>query len=479
MSTTRRIHLQSAADHVLAQGMRAIRNDLKLPSAFPPEVEAAAGQAAAHPRWPALDRSDIPLVTIDPAGSMDLDQALHVERRADGYRVHYAIADVAAFVSPGDLVDQEAHRRGETLYGANAKIPLHPKVLSEAAASLLPDQLRPALLWCMDLDSTGEGIAVDVRRARVRSRAQWDYVAVQRDIDGGTSDARWDLLREIALLRQQRERSRGGISLPLPEQEISVIDGRWSLAFRARLPIEDWNEQISLLTGMAAAHLMVQAKVGILRTLPPPDPTSLERLRVIARTLGIDWPAGLDYPGFIRSLDPSSDVHVAMLTACTSVLRGAGYVAFDGSLPTQPMHSALAAQYTHATAPLRRLVDRYSGEVCVSLCANAPVPAWVLDALPDLPATMQKAARRAGQYEGAVLNLAEAAALAPRVGEVFAGAIVEVAGSNLRKGTVIVREPAVEATVSSERELPLGRDVRVRLVEADPARRTTRFEWVG
>lgn len=476
MSTTRRIHIRPAGDPVLAQGMRDIRDDLKLPSAFPPEVEAAAAQAAANPRWPVLDRSDLALVTIDPAGSMDLDQALHVERTAGGYRVHYAIADVAAFVGAGDPVDLEAHRRGETLYGADTKIPLHPTVLSEGAVSLLPDQLRPALLWTIELDRAGESTAVDVRRAKVKSRARLDYAGVQQRIDAGAAEPMWAILREIGELRRQREFARGGVSLPLPEQEISVVDGRWKLAFRARLPVEDWNEQISLLVGMAAAGLMVQARVGLLRTLPPPDPRAIDRLRVTARVLGIGWPPGLDYPGFIRSLDPSNDLHVAMLTACTTVLRGAGYAAFDGALPAQSMHSALAAQYAHATAPLRRLVDRYTGEICVALCAGQPVPEWALAALPGLPATMQASGHRAGQYESAVLNLAEAVALAPRVGEVFNGAIVEVARDDPGRGTVIVRDPAVEAGVSGSTNLPLGADVRVRLVEADPVRRATRFE---
>ena len=479
MSTTRRIHIRPASDPVLAQGMRDIHDDLKLPSAFPTEVEAAAAKAAANPRWPELDRSDLALVTIDPPGSMDLDQAVHVERVDGGYRVHYAIADVAAFVVAGDLVDLEANRRGETLYGADAKIPLHPTVLSEGAVSLLPDQLRPALLWTIGLDRSGESVAVDVRRAKVRSRARLDYAGVQQRIDAGTADPMWAVLREIGELRRQREFARGGVSLPLPEQEISVVDGRWTLAFRARMPIEDWNEQISLLVGMAAADLMVQAKVGLLRTLPPPDPRAIDRLRVTARVLGIGWPPGLDYPGFIRSLDPSNDVHVAMLTACTTVLRGAGYTAFNGALPAQSMHSALAAQYTHATAPLRRLVDRYTGEICVALCAKQPVPEWALIALPGLPATMQASGHRAGQYESAVLNLAEAVALAPRVGEVFNGAIVEVARDDPGKGTVIVRDPAVEAAVSGSTKLPLGADVRVNLVEADPVRRVTRFELAG
>ncbi len=459
--------------------MAEIQRELGLPAAFPPEVEQAAANAAARPRLPNEDRSDIALVTIDPPDAMDLDQAMFVARNGDGYRVHYAIADVAAFVSAGDPVDLEANRRGETLYGADARIPLHPKCLSEAAASLLPGQLRPALLWTIELDASGEGVAVDVRRARVMSRAKLDYAGVQADIDRGTAGPMWAVLREIGELRQQREQRRGGVSLPLPEQEIIVEGGRWTLEFRARHPVEDWNEQISLLTGMAAAHLMVEHHVGLLRTLPEADPRAIARLHRTASALGIDWPRDRSYPDFIRSLAPASPRDVAMMTGCTTVLRGAGYVAFDGELPAHSQHSALAAQYTHVTAPLRRLVDRYTGETCVALCAGTPVPQWVLDALPGLPATMQDAARRAGRYEGAVLDLAEAAALAPRVGETFEGAIVEVEQKNPRRGEVMLREPAILARVEADSELPLGEPVTVQLVEADPATRSIRFELAG
>ncbi|MFZ0870767.1 MAG: RNB domain-containing ribonuclease, partial [Rhodanobacter sp.] len=291
MPTTRRIHVQPAVDGILAQGIRDIQSELKLPQAFPPEVEAAAAQAAAQPRLPTLDRTDIPLVTIDPPESMDLDQAMYVERTDGGYRVYYAIADVAAFVTAGDPVDLEANRRGETLYGADAKIPLHPKVLSEGATSLLPGQLRPALLWTIELDARGGITLIDVRRARVSSRAKLDYAAVQQRIDAGTADPMWAVLREIGECRKQCEKARGGISLPLPEQEISVEGSHWMLSFRARLPVEDWNEQISLLTGMAAAQLMVQAKVGLLRTLPEPEAQSIQRLRITAKALGIVWAA--------------------------------------------------------------------------------------------------------------------------------------------------------------------------------------------
>lgn len=479
MTTTRRIRIDQDRDSTLSAGIAGIKHEFKLPLEFPPEVEAAAAKAAANPRMPSADRTDIALITIDPPDSMDLDQAMFVERIGTGYRVHYAIADVAAFVTAGDPVDLEANRRGETLYGASDKIPLHPKVLSENAASLLPGQIRPALLWTIELDATGECVSIDVHRARVKSRAKLDYAGVQASIDAGTADPMWAVLREIGETRMQREQRRGGISLPLPEQEINFVDGRWTLEFRARHAVEDWNEQISLLTGMAAAQLMVGAKVGLLRTLPKPDPAAIERLRRTATALAIEWPVAQSYPDFIHSLDPSQSRHVAMMVACTTVLRGAGYTAFNGAVPEQPMHWALAAEYAHATAPLRRLVDRYVGEVCVALCASQPVPDWALAALPGLPATMQVSDRRASRFEHAVVDLTEAVTMASRVGELFDGAIVELTASNPEQGIVMVRDPAIEAQVNGSTVLPLGASVKVKLVEADPDTRSTRFELAG
>ncbi len=365
----------------LRDGVTAIQQELGVTPEFPAEVEATASRAAAEPRLPELDRTDLELVTIDPPSAMDLDQALHVERSGDGYVVHYAIADVAAFVSPGDAVDEEANRRGETLYGADSKIPLHPKSISEAAGSLLPGQERPALLWTIQVDATGEGTDVTVERARVRSREKLDYDEAQRRIDDGSASESLMLLKEVGTLRLEREAARGGVSLPLPEQEVETDGDSLELHFRSMLPVEQWNAQISLLTGFAAASLMVYARVGLLRTLPPPDPHDVTRLHRTARALGIDWPAEQLYPDFIRTLDPGKPEHAAMVVACTRLLRGSGYVGFDGETPAEPQHSALASEYAHVTAPLRRLGDRYAGEICLALCAGDEVPGWVLERL--------------------------------------------------------------------------------------------------
>jgi exoribonuclease R len=464
------------ADAVLRDGILVIQREQEVDPAFPDEVERVAHQAARTPRLPSLDRTDIPFVTIDPASSMDLDQALHLERSDGGYVVHYAIADVAAFVAPGDAVDVEAHRRGETLYGADSTIPLHPIVLSEGAASLLPDTIRPALLWTIDLDAAGERTGVRVERALVRSRAKLDYESLQQQVDAGTEEDLIGLLGEVGRLLLAREVDRGGVSLPLPEQEVTVEGETWTLGFRRMLDVEDWNAHLSLLTGMAAASLMLQAEVGLLRTLPPPEDRDIARLHRTAVALGIDWPASTPYAELIRSLDPGEPTHAAMVVACTRLLRGSGYAAFHGGVPEQPEHAAIGAPYAHVTAPLRRLADRYAGEVCLAISAGEEVPGWVLDGLDGLPRTMQSADHRAHQYDNAVVSLVEAAVLSPYVGEELTGVVVQVDDRDLTQGDLVVQQPAVEARVTSAHELPLGTELQVRLAEADPRTRTVRFE---
>lgn len=481
MPSNRVVKVRSTGDSVTAQEMRdgiaAIQADLEVTPTFPEAVERAAAEAAAAPRLPELDRTDIPFVTIDPDSARDLDQAMHIERDGSGYVVHYAIADVAAFVTAGDPVDVEANRRGETLYGADSKIPLHPPVLSEGAASLLPDEVRPALLWTIKVDETGEGTDVGVERALVRSRAKLSYEGVQADLDAGRADELIGLLKEVGELRLAREAARGGVSLPLPEQElVENGDGHWELEFRRLTPVETWNAQISLLTGMAAASLMVYARIGVLRTLPPADPHDVQRLHRTARALGISWPAEQLYPDFIRTLDPAQPTHAAMIVACTRLLRGAGYVTFNGELPEQAQHSALASEYAHVTAPLRRLADRYAGEICVALCAGTDVPSWVVEAMAQLPDTMTESGRRANRYENAVVDLCEAELLKNRVGETFGAVVVEVDEKDPTRGDVTIQDPAIEAKVSGSTDLPLGEEVRVVLVQADPRSRAISFE---
>jgi exoribonuclease R len=450
----------------LAKGLTAIRASAEVPSEFPPEVSAAAEQAAAEPRLPDLDRTDLELITIDPAGSRDLDQALHIMRGPGGeFVISYAIADLAAFVRPGDPIDLEAHRRGTTLYAPDLRTPLHPPVLSEAAASLLPNEVRPVLLWTITLDHRGQTVAAEVARAVVRSRAQLSYSEAQAEIDGSTPRETLGLLKLVGQWREIRERDRGGVSLKIPQQEIQPQGDGWTLRFRAPEPVEGWNAQISLLTGMAAADIMLYGQVGVLRTMPPADSYSLRRLRQIAKALRIVWPPEMDYPEFVRLLNPSRPDQAAMLNAATRLFRGAGYQSFSGGIPEAADHAALASDYAHTTAPLRRLVDRYVGEICVALCADQPIPAWVFRDLDRLPEQMAAAGRRAKNYERAIIDLLEVYLLADRVGQTFTGTVIEVERDKQR-GTVMIEEPAIAGRVTGDR-LRLGEEVSVCLTSAN------------
>ena len=469
----RKVGLPTDVPDDLARGLAAIRERLSIATEFPADVLAAADLAAAQPRLVDHDRTDLELITIDPPEARDLDQALHIGRTDDGFVISYAIADVAAFVSGGDLLDHEAHRRGMTMYAPDRRIPLYPPVLSEGAASLLPDQVRPALLWTIRLDAHGQMVDADVVRARVRSREQLSYEQAQAELDGGEPREVLRLLAEVGIWRESRERDRGGVSLQIPDQEVRQSADGWTLGYRANLPVEGWNAQISLLTGMAAAHLMLYGQVGILRTLPPADHFALRRLHSTAKVLRVPWPAELDYPEFVRSLDPSRPDHAAVLNACASLFRGAAYKAFSGGIPEEAEHAALAIDYAHVTAPLRRLVDRYAGEVCVSLCADQPAPVWVLQALDQLPDEMARAERLAKSYERAVIDLVEVLLLRDRVGETLVGTVVDVEDKG-KRGEVMIKDPAIAARVRGD-HLPLGHEVAVKLISADTDKGAVEF----
>ena len=444
----------------LGSGVAAILREAGVPEAFPPELLRAAEQARAGDE---RGRSELPLLTIDPPGSRDLDQAVHIERRGGGYRVSYAIADVGALVAAGTPLDAEAHARGVTVYAPDAKAPLYPAPLSESNGSLLPGKWRPAVLWSIDLDDAGEQVAVTVERSEVRSTAQHTYA----DLPDGFAAS----LAEVGELRAAIERERGGVSLRVPEQEV-VPDGSggWTIAYRAPLPAEDHNAQISLLTGMAAAGLMLESGLGILRVQPPPEEKAFARFRLQARALGSEWAGGQSYGDFIRSLDPAVPKQAALLQEAAGIGRGAGYATFDGGPPEQRSHFSIAADYAHATAPLRRLQDRWVSECCLAAAAGAEPPGWVREGLAALPEAMREGDHRASVVERGVIDLVEALVLTGREGERFAGIVID-------DRTVQLAEPAVRAPVEGACPEP-GTEVEVRLSAADAATRSVRFEVI-
>lgn len=467
------MHMSDEALDTLRAALVELRTELKVPLAFPKRVLKAAEKAAAEPDLPRKDARHLPFFTIDPPTSKDLDQAMHLERRpGGGYRVYYAIADVAAFVKPGSPLDVEAHDRIESLYFPDIKVPLHPPALSEDKASLLPNQDRPALLWQHDLDAYGNLTDSSVSRAMVRSLVQYDYAGAQRAIDNG-AEGPLALLREIGKLREAVEIARGGISVNLPDQEVAVKDGSFRLSYVATLPVEGWNEQISLMTGMSAAQIMLDTGTGILRTQKEQaDQNVVKRLHGIAKALGIDWRPGVSYATLVRKLDPKQQTHMAFLSEATSTMLKAEYTVFrDNQKPAYTMHAAIAAPYTHCTAPLRRLVDRYTGELCVAACSDKAPPNWVLDALYCIPCDTARG--KSGLADRQTVDLAEAAVLMHREGEVFDAAVIDTDAERgkPREGKVFLADPAVLAKVESTNglDLQLGSSVRATLKRANPS----------
>src|SRR3954447_3436202 len=295
-----------------------VRREADVPERFAAGVEREANAAAAATSADDRERVDVPFVTIDPPGSRDLDQALHIERRGDGHRVRYAIADVGAFVTRGGALDRDTHARGVTVYAPDEKAPLHPPVLSEGAASLLPGEWRPAVLWTFDLDATGAATSTDVARVLVRSAAQHTYADVPADVAA--------LLQVVGERRLELERRRGGVRLAVPEQEVVREGDAWTVRYRVPLPTEDWNAQVSLLTGMSAAELMLRGGTGILRTQPAPSERALARLRRQAAALGVAWPEATPYAEFVRGLDPAVPAQAAVMHQGN---RGAGPAAVN------------------------------------------------------------------------------------------------------------------------------------------------------
>ncbi|MEU6023655.1 RNB domain-containing ribonuclease [Micromonospora sp. NPDC047134] len=459
----------------------ALRRELGLPDDYPQAALREAEEAAAAPPRPAVDRTDIPLVTLDPPGSRDLDQAMHLSRRAGGgFRVRYAIADVAAHVRPGGALEEETWRRGQTVYLPDGNVPLHPHSLGEGAASLLPEVDRAAVLWTIDLDPEGATTSVHLERALVRSRAQLDYPGVQADAEAGRLPEPIALLPEIGALLTARGLRRGAINLPIPEQDVEADGEGWRLVLRAPVPMEEHNAQISLLTGMAAADLMLAGRIGLLRTMPAPKPEAVQRLRAAAAPLGVHWPDEVGVGELLLGLDPGQPRAAAFVDQAAELMRSAAYTAFDGEVPEQPTHGGVAAAYAHVTAPLRRLADRYATEVCLALHEGRTVPDWAREALPRLPAAMAATDRVASAANRGAIDLAEAVLLQHRVGETFEAAVLDVtAPANGRSsrppgGTVALDDPPVRARCLGE--LTLGTRMRVRLVTADPATRAVAFE---
>ena len=478
----------------------AIIDEFRLNPTFPPDVLADAATATDQHAADRVDATHIPLVTIDPPGSMDLDQAVGITMLDnERYRVHYAIADPAAFITPGGALHAESLRRGQSIYLPDQTIRLHPPVLSENKSSLLPNATRPAILWTIDLDPAGAWTDYTITRATVRSRARFTYEETQAAHDTGTLHPAIAHLPAVGKLLQTSAARKDAITLNFPSQEVQQTpDGLFELIIEPRLPMMDYNSEISLLAGRCAGTIMANAGIGILRTLADPEPTAVSRFWAEAEHLG--YTAHPTSPGeFLRTLDANTPRGMAIMREAQKFLRGSEYLDLGTNPPRS--HAGVITNnngvrpeyYAQVTAPLRRLADRYATEIVLSLVAETPIPDWVTCDLEQVLAAMTASGRLAATVDHACLDYCEAEVLKTFVGHQFPATVVEV---NPRQKTarVFVDKPPVladcdyggasdraesntEPSVEPAAELIEGERYLVTLSEADPARRVVRFRF--
>ena len=454
-------------DNALAQGLATIRTQFQVPASFPADVLAAADSAAKRAPTEHVDRTAWPFVTLDPASSTDLDQAFTIDRSGDDLLLHYAIADVAWFVGDGGVIDAEAWRRGTTLYLPDGKAGLYPAVLSEGAASLLPDGPRPAVIFTVRVAPDGSVKLDGAERAIVRSVAKLAYDSV-RDSDVPAGFA------ELADRIEAAEDRRGAARVDPPEQEVdAVTGGGYQLAFRPRLQSEDRNAALSLATNLAVADALEAHHTGLFRVMAPPDAHAVQRLRHTASAFGLTWPDAQTLEAFERTLDAANPKQAAFMLAIRRAGEGASYVPWREGVV--PWHAAMAATYAHATAPLRRLADRYVVRATLAIANGQPVPDVVTSAFAQLPKVMAHADSLGGQIDRAVIDLAEAVMLKDSIGQIIPAVVTDV---DERGARIQLRDLPVVARVDAHGVAP-GDVIQVRLTAADPEQRSISFQRVS
>ena len=359
--------------------LERVRVRHRLPATHPDDVLAEADrQAAPAPRRRGTrnvlarrDLRQLTTFTIDAPSSRDLDDALSVYP-ADldgGIRVCVHIADVAAHVRPGTLVDAEARRAATSVYLPGWTRPMLPNRLSDDALSLVPDADRDALTVEMRVAADGEITAADVYASRIRSDGRLSYETAAavlagtpvEQVPGEVVEAlRW-LRTAGARLGVQRIR-RGGVEARRvePELAVEVVEGvAEQVAATPSNPANLLIERLMVAANESVAGWLVDRGLpGVFRVHPPPGPDAATALEAFCAAAGF-------HPGFGSTLTPlglsalSSQLDAAAdetAAAVWDVLLG--FLGRASYTPDAGPHFGLASPgYVHFTSPLRRYAD--------------------------------------------------------------------------------------------------------------------------
>ncbi|WP_299704877.1 ribonuclease R [uncultured Tateyamaria sp.] len=342
-----------------------------IPDAFPDPVIAEADAQKPKGLKGREDLRDMPLITIDPSDARDHDDACYAHADDDpknegGHVIWVAIADVAAYVTPGSALDREAKKRGNSTYFPDRVVPMLPDRLSGDLCSLHEGVPRACIAVRMQIDAHGEKIGHSFHRGLMRSPASLHYEEVQAAIDGHPNDRTKPLLEPVlrplyaayAALVEARKR-RQPLELDLPERQIVLDeDGTVrSVAFKDRLDAHRLIEEFMVLANVAAAETLIAKKTPLLfRNHEEPSPDKLDSLRETAQAAGLTLAKGqvLKTAHLNRLLAQAADTEDAELINI-STLRSMTQAYYS---PQNFGHFGLALRsYAHFTSPIRRYAD--------------------------------------------------------------------------------------------------------------------------
>lgn len=344
--------------------IESVMRQYQLPTRFPQKVLQESRQIQNRRQTRQPNRRDCRrdcIVTIDPKDAKDFDDAISVERQANGhFKLWVHIADVSHYVKPGSELDREAQERGNSTYLVDRVIPMLPESLSNDLCSLVPRQDR--LTKCAELLVTKEGRVLESRfyPAVIRSQRRFTYEEVQKLLLRKPEDRIERMLHEASRLAQRIRRKRmrsGSLNLDLPEHKV-VLDERGAVQRVERREYDASHqliEEFMLLANEAVARELGQRRTAaIYRIHEPPQPDRLDELRGTMRRLGIAC-GDLNRKGALCRLVSRIRKHPAANVLTIAVLRSLQRARYA----VEPLgHFGLGKEdYTHFTSPIRRYAD--------------------------------------------------------------------------------------------------------------------------
>jgi ribonuclease R len=372
--------------------INSIIHQFHLPGEFDDSCIYQAHQAATEFHPDDIEgRDDITnkvIVTIDPPDAKDFDDAISLEKDAQGnWLLGVHIADVTYFVPPQTPLDAEAKERGNSIYLPGRVIPMLPEMLSNGVCSLQPDQPRFVKSAYITYDDEGSVLSRRYRNSVIRSTQRLTYQQVDRFLKGHTKDIKPEvapLLRDMETLARiiEKRRDRAGmLHLDLPEIEIILDDsGRVADAQPADTSYPHTIiEMFMVEANEAVATLLDRHNVPFMRRIhPEPNVLTMQNLSELVRALGLHLPRLPDRAALqqllkaVKGTDSSLAINIVVLRS----MERAQYS------PLHVGHYALASElYGHFTSPIRRYADLLVHRA-LDCCLRGDVKSaegWILD----------------------------------------------------------------------------------------------------